>query len=190
MSIPKVLKIAVCGASAVGKSSISCRLAKQEPDSEHVSTIGVDYFALKRLPDYNARIGIWDLGGDRTFESITVPYINSANLILYVYDLTRSNTVLEIRRLYTSYKKIRDIDQIKSIVIGNKKDKKNVCSYCNSLGEKFANDLGAPHMVVSAKKNQGINELLSAIVTEMNLEKVVPTKNKDNVRMCDNCFLS
>ena len=191
MSIQKVLKLSLCGGSAVGKSSIGRRLANQEPDPDHVATIGVDYFA-RRLPAYNAKIGIWDLAGDTRFEPVTLPYIKGSTIILYVYDLTRYETIKDMRRLYKIYGNICNVDQIKTIVVGNKRDIEDSYNSCAVAGEKFARKLGVPHIVVSAKKNQGIDGLLSVIVTEMELEEVkieIKIEEKD-VRMCDNCMLS
>ena len=191
MSTQKVVKLSLCGASAVGKSSIGFRLAHKEPNMYYVSTIGVEYFS-RRLPSYNTRIGIWDLAGDKRFETITTQYIKNANIILYVYDLTRPSTVLELRKLHQIYEKMCNRDQIKIIVVGNKKDKENACDHSNSLGQIFANELEVPHVVISAKKNSGIHELLSTIVTEMKLKKSeerARSINKDNVRWWNRCIL-
>ena len=66
MSI-KVLKVSLCGAKEVGKSCIAQRLVDQEPYSDYVSTIGVDFFAL-HLPNYGTKMNIWDLGGEPRFQ--------------------------------------------------------------------------------------------------------------------------
>lgn len=189
--MPRVLKVSLCGANAVGKSSISCRLANQEPDLDHIATIGVDYFA-RRLPAYDARIGIWDLAGNVRFESITLPYIGCANTIVYVYDITRYQTVRDLRRLHKVHCGFRDISKVKLLIVGNKKDIENSYNTCLSEGEAFASELGAPHVAVSAKENQGIDELLIAMLTAMELEKVSSTSKTEDksVRMCDNCILS
>ena len=191
MSTQKVVKLSLCGASAVGKSSIGFRLANKEPNMYYVSTIGLDYFS-SRLHAYNTRIGIWDLAGDKRFETITTQYIKDSDIILYVYDLTRPSTVLELRKLHQIYEKMDNRDQIKIIVVGNKKDKENTCDHSNSLGEIFANELEVPHLIISAKKNSGIYELLSTIVTEMKLKKFevrARSVNKDTVRWWDRCIL-
>ena len=187
----RVLKVSLCGANAVGKSSIGCRLANQELDLDHIATIGVDYFA-RRLPAYNAKIGIWDLAGNIRFESITLPYIGCANTIVYVYDVTRYQTVRDIRRLHKIHCGIRDISQVRLLVVGNKKDIENSYNTCLTEGQAFASELEAPHVAVSAKENQGIDELLSTMLTEMELEKVnlKPKTDDKGVRMCDNCILS
>ena len=183
--MPRVLKVSLCGANAVGKSSISCRLANQEPDLDYIATIGVDYFA-RRLPAYDARI--WDLAGNVRFESITLPYIGCANTIVYVYDITRYQTVRDLRRLHKVHCDIRDMSKVKLLIVGNKKDIENSYNTCLSEGKAFARELGAFHVAVSAKKNQGIDELLTA----MELEKVSSTSKTEDesVKMCDNCILS
>jgi small GTP-binding protein len=188
MQKKKVLKLSLSGGNAVGKSSIAARLVRKEPDLEYNPTIGVDYFALS-LPSYKAKIGIWDLAGNRRFESLTIPYINRTNIRVYVYDLTRSESVNELISLHTIYEKYSSPKNFKVIVVGNKKDKEPY-NDCMLQGEKFANDLKAPHIIVSAKTNRGIDELLSVIINEVNLdiEHVnVVSDIKISMRTCECC---
>jgi len=192
----RILKMSLCGGNSVGKSSLGARLAQKEPDLEHNPTIGVDYFA-RRLPAYNAKIGIWDLAGDRRFDSIIAPYINSTTVILYVYDITRCESVMELRRLHTFYKKLRNLDDVKAIVVGNKKDKGSSPYICVNRGKAFAAELELPHIEDSATTNEGMDELLSRIIYETNLEKVksklvtdIKIINNDSLRTCRNCLIS
>jgi len=193
----RILKMALCGGNAVGKSSIGARLARQEPDLEHNPTIGVDYFA-RRLPAYNAKIGIWDLAGDRRFDTITTPYITGTTIILFVYDITRCESVMELRRLHSLYKKVRNLEKVNIIVVGNKMDKgPSAYTTCVDRGKTFAIELSAPHVEISAKTGQGLEELLSVIIRETNLEKVerdlmtdIKIMHNDSIRTCRNCLIS
>ncbi len=187
MQKKKVLKLSLSGGNAVGKSSIAARLVRKEPDLEYNPTIGVDYFALS-LPSYNAKIGIWDLAGNRRFESLTIPYIIRTTIRVYVYDLTRSESVNELISLHTIYEKYNNPKNFKVIVVGNKKDK-GPCNDCMLQGEKFANDLKAPHIIVSAKTNRGIDELLSVIINEVNLdiEQANVVSDIKCMRTCECC---
>jgi small GTP-binding protein len=191
MSTQTVLKLSLCGASAVGKSSLSCRLANKVPNTEYISTIGVDYFA-RRIPEYGLKIGIWDLAGDLRFEVVTPPYVMSSNILMYVYDLSRLQTVTNLRRLHHSYCNDHRIGKMKIIVVGNKKDKESSHNSCITEGERLAQDLKAPHLVTSATKNKGIDELIAVIINEMGIERLKDTEPtyKDLVRRCDRCSIS
>ena len=195
MSIKKVLKISVCGSSAVGKSSIGCRLSDKEPYPEHVSTIGVDFF-IKHLPLYSAKINIWDLAGDSRFQSITYAYVKGSDILILVYDMSRPSSVRELREIHEAYKKNK-IPNIRSIVVGNKSDMGNSCM---NSGINFAFHLGAPHITVSAKNNIGFDQLLDTILSLSRIESTVTDSIpevevnyiniKDIMRSCNKCIIS
>jgi len=190
MSKQRVLKITLCGESAVGKSSIGCRLANKEPDLDYTATVGVDYFA-RIVPSYDAKIGIWDLAGNSRFETVTLPYIKCTNTIVYVYDITRPSTVQEMQRLHKIHlRTLGKLGKIKILVVANKNDIENNHNTCLEAGKQFADSLGAPHVLVSAKMNKGIDDLLSILMIEMELDTDTKIKNKEDIRMCDNCILS
>ena len=155
MSIKRVLKVSVCGSSAVGKSSIGSRLSDKEPYPEYVSTIGVDFF-IKHLPMFGTKINIWDLAGDPNFQSITYSYVRGSDILVYVYDMSRLGSIRELRDIYNKYNDHK-INDIQSIVVGNKSDKSE--RYIKP-GINFATEIGAPHITVSAKDNTGIDQLL------------------------------
>jgi len=186
----RILKMSLCGGHAVGKSSIGSRIAKQEPYLDYNPTIGVDYFA-RRLPNYNAKISIWDLSGDRRFDTITAPYIKGTTIILYVYDITRYESVMELDRLHILYKGVSNLNNVKIIVVGNKTDKVSCLYNCVIFGKIFAEKLQVPHIEVSAKTNEGMDELLSLIIQETNLEKITIIPNTDTntdlLRTCRDC---
>ena len=194
MSIKKVLKVSVCGSSAVGKSSIGCRLSDKEPHPEHVSTIGVDFFT-KYLPTSNTKINIWDLAGNPNFQSITYSYIRGSDILIYVYDMSEFSSIRELRDIYDKYTDHK-IHNIQSIVVGNKSDKSE--RYIND-GINFATEIGAPHIIVSAKDNTGIDQLLDTILSLSPIKEIIlePPEIevnyiniKDVIRSCDRCVLS
>ena len=160
MSVKKVLKVTVCGGSAVGKSSIGCRLAGKEPYPDHVSTVGVDFFT-QYFPMYSVKINIWDLAGNERFQGITYAYVNGSDILIYVYDMSRRGSVRELRNIHSAYQQ-RKIPKIKSIVVGNKSD---IGNRCMNSGINFAIQLNAPHIVVSAKDNKGLDQLLDTIMS-------------------------
>ena len=182
-----VLKVSLCGPNDVGKSSIGSRLANRVPTQEYVYTVGVDFFA-RRLPSYNTKINIWDLSGSARFQDITRPYVRTSNVLLYVYDITRYRTIIDLRKLHELYKKEFITHKVHILVVGNKRDDENHYNSCMSVGEKFAKEIGAPHLVTSAKTNKGIDELLSAIIKEAGLKKYESAGS--TVRRCDQCVVS
>ena len=190
MIMQRVLKLSLCGPEAVGKSGLGRRLANQRPSSEYISTIGVEYYS-RRLPAYQTRIGIWDLAGDQRFKNITTSYIEGSGIIIYVYDVTKAQSLASLQHLYYTHLNGYHISKgAKLMVVGNKKDLETSRNSCRENGSEFAKQIGATHLVVSAKKNEGVDDLVSTLVDIMNLEEAHPTYIKGvNSRKCDRCFL-
>ena len=199
MSI-KVLKISLCGDKKVGKSFIAHRLTNQEPYLDYISTIGVDFFA-RRLPKCGIRMNIWDLGGDPRFRGITYPYIKGSNLLLYVYDMTREETICTLKDLHKTFSK-KKLSCAKVIVIGNKSDEVDSRCDCSEQGEKFASSINALHLTVSARNNVGIESILETIMKmfeidenskyeedEEDEEKEETSWGEDIVRECRECAI-
>ena len=195
MSIKKVLKVSVCGSSAVGKSSIGCRLSGKEPYPDHVSTIGVDFFT-RYLPMYGSKINIWDLAGNDRFQSITYSYVKGSDILIYVYDISELRSIRELQDIYNAYKENK-IPKMRSIVVGNKSDKGNNCM---NRGINFAFQLGAPHITVSAKDNTGFDQLLDTILSLAQVEpylqldpipevEVNYVNINDIMRSCNRCVI-
>ena len=195
MSI-KVLKISLCGDKKVGKSVLAHRLTNQEPFLDCVSTIGVDFFA-RRLPKCSTIMNIWDLGGDPRFRGITYPYVRGASLLLYVYDLTREETISTLMDLHKNFSE-RKISCEKVIVIGNKSDEVYYPHLnFSEQGEKFADSINALHLTVSAKDNVGIDSLLETVMELFEIEENSEYKeeekktswSQDMVRQCRECVI-
>ena len=190
MSIKKVLKISVCGSSAVGKSSIGCRLSDKEPHPDHVGTIGVDFF-VKHLPLYGAKINIWDLAGDSRFQSITYSYVKNSDILLLVYDMSRLSSIRELREIHEAYKNNK-IPKILSIVVGNKSDMGNECM---NSGVNFSSQIGAPHVTVISKDNTGFDQLMDTIISMVRIQTPLEVEIdyvniKDIMRTCNRCLIS
>ncbi len=178
-------KIAICGFTSVGKTSLCNRLTNRTPDTDYVSTIGVDYKS-ECLENHNLKLCYWDLAGDCRFEAITYSYVKKVHIVLFVYDINDYQSVYRLKTLYNTYKKI-NWDGL-SIVIGNMIDKKKTPNFINE-GIVFANDIKSPHILVSAKSEEGILNLKTCIIntlkTEFNVPPPAPQAYKDQ-RVC--CF--
>ena len=164
-----VFNISLCGASAVGKSSIAKCLAKKKPNLEYLYTIGIDYFT-RDLPQYNIKINGWDLAGDKRFNEIIYPFVQNSTVLVYVYDITRQSSVTELEKSHQYYINKGKITK-KIIIVGNKTDLETNYNSCVKSGEKFAKTIDAAHLVVSAIKNHGINELLQSILNKSGIKK-------------------
>lgn len=98
----KVVKVVLCGAPGVGKTSILKRLVSDPHDSfklDERSTIGVDFKTLSivsRKTGNSIRFQIWDTAGQERFKAVSASYFRGSHIFLYVYDVTKRDTFDDI----------------------------------------------------------------------------------------------
>jgi Ras-related protein Rab-1A len=163
MDNSRVLRTVVIGGQATGKSALSARIAGEEPSKEYVGTIGVDY-VVRRFSNEDFVVHLWDISGAERFESIIKTYIPKGKLVLIVYALNDTASLQHARKLYWKYTREDMFLADKIIVVANKVD---VASWdeLQKQGEKFAEQIKAEHVAVSAKTKEGLGHLISRMIS-------------------------
>ena len=113
-------KILIIGDSAVGKTSMLLKYVENHFPETHIATIGVEYKTKTITTDkYKINLNIWDTAGQERFKSITRSFFNSANGIVFVYDLTDKKTFDGVKNWI---KESAYYGRFESILCGNKVD--------------------------------------------------------------------
>ncbi|XP_050247975.1 ras-related protein RABA5b-like [Quercus robur] len=86
-----LLKIVLIGDSAVGKSNLLSRFARNEFDTNSKATIGVEFQTQAvEIDGKEVKAQIWDTAGQERFRAVTSAYYRGAVGALIVYDITRT----------------------------------------------------------------------------------------------------
>ncbi|OAP07945.1 hypothetical protein AXX17_AT2G40600 [Arabidopsis thaliana] len=94
-----LFKIVIIGDSAVGKSNLLTRYARNEFNPNSKATIGVEFQTQSMLIDgKEVKAQIWDTAGQERFRAVTSAYYRGAVGALVVYDITRSSTFENVGR--------------------------------------------------------------------------------------------
>ena len=120
-------KVLLCGAFAVGKTSLVLRYVDGVFSTDTIQTLGAN-FLKKSLEHkgpnnelYKVDMQLWDLSGTiRTAESISRTFFMGTSGVLFVHDLTRNWTLNEIPSWYKSVKAVSP--HFIPIIVGNKAD--------------------------------------------------------------------
>lgn len=117
------LKVLLTGAAAVGKTSLVQRFIKQRFAANYKLTVGVDILTkdVEFKQGEVATLSIWDIGGQQRFEFIRSTFYKGAAGALLVFDLTREQTYIEVRKWLTEIRQFAGQD-IPFVLIGNKHD--------------------------------------------------------------------
>lgn len=94
-----LFKIVLIGDSAVGKSNLLARFARNEFYPNSKSTIGVEFQTQKMdIDGKEIKAQIWDTAGQERFRAVTSAYYRGAVGALLVYDISRRLTFESVGR--------------------------------------------------------------------------------------------
>ncbi|XP_073708444.1 uncharacterized protein rab44 [Garra rufa] len=114
--------IVMVGNSCVGKTSFIRRFHEGQFTEDYRSTIGVDTFVQTiALPDRIVKLQIWDTAGQERFHSITTQVFRKADGLLFMYEITSSNSFTSVRDWISQAQEKAPDDAI-MMLLGNKND--------------------------------------------------------------------
>ncbi|UAM99753.1 GTP-binding protein [Polaribacter litorisediminis] len=114
-------KVLLVGNFGVGKTSLIRRFVFNEFSEDYISTIGVRVSSkIVRLDGVQIKLLIWDVAGIKDDEKVPKAYFLGASAALYVFDLSREETYLNIKNQVEMIKELSGLSTI--TVVGNKKD--------------------------------------------------------------------
>ncbi|KAM1454261.1 hypothetical protein ACFXTO_003785 [Malus domestica] len=94
-----LFKVVLIGDSAVGKSNLLSRFARNEFDPNNKATIGVEFLTQElEIDGKMIKAQIWDTAGQERFRAVTSAYYRGAVGALIVYDISRKTTFESVKR--------------------------------------------------------------------------------------------
>ncbi|WIA38488.1 hypothetical protein OEZ86_001810 [Tetradesmus obliquus] len=158
-SNPEVLiKVILCGDSGVGKTCLIERMFSNKFDPTLPSTIGTDQ-RFKRLKVDGVHIGVsvWDTAGQDRFQSLTPMYFRGAHGVVYVFDVTRRETLDSLgSKWMDDFRQYGTHPEAVQMVVGNKVDLGEEARVVSSdQGAAFARAHGCLYKETSAKEDCG-----------------------------------
>lgn len=166
--ISHMFKLVALGDGAVGKTSCIKQYTEGSFSERYIATIGTT-FALKTvdvtMPDGNrvtARVVLWDLAGQPTYNELRRRYMAGATMAIIVYDVTRPQTFLDVGEWFTKF--ITVCPNAVVSVVANKIDRQDRL-VPPAAGQMIQQWLDVLHYETSAKTGENINELFTELVT-------------------------
>jgi small GTP-binding protein len=167
-----IYKICVVGNGGVGKTSMVLRYCENAFKENYIMTIGSNFSTktvdLSEYPQFQVKLQIWDLAGQKHFSFVRPPFYRGATGIIYVFDLTRRSSFAELLEWRNEVEKV--VGQKASIIVGNKLDladqgKREVST---QDGESLKAELHANnYFETSAKVGNSIDSVFKVLTLEI-----------------------
>ncbi|MHA1584534.1 MAG: Rab family GTPase [Promethearchaeota archaeon] len=174
-------KILMLGESSTGKTSLSDRYITGYFDPEIKQTVGVDFYVKTLILDdekgktRRIKLQIWDLGGESRFRFLLPTYCLGSSGALFLFDLTRSDTLHALNHWVQIVKEKNG--KIPIILVGNKKDLAEHRKISKDLGiETAENNELYEFIEVSAKTGENVEILYNKLAKTM-LNRLLSQKN-------------
>ncbi|KAL6576798.1 Ras-related protein RABA5b [Orobanche minor] len=162
-----LFKIVVIGDSAVGKSNLLSRFARDEFDHNSKATIGVEFQTqVMEVDGKEVKAQVWDTAGQERFRAVTSAYYRGAVGALVVYDISRKGTFENINRWLDELKTHCDTT-VATMLVGNKCDLENIREVSVEEGKTLAEEQGLFFTETSALDSTNVNKALEIVVREI-----------------------
>ncbi|KAI8523320.1 hypothetical protein RHMOL_Rhmol13G0064200 [Rhododendron molle] len=162
-----LFKIVVIGDSAVGKSNLLSRFARDEFDLHSKATVGVEFQTqVLEVEGKEVKAQVWDTAGQERFRAVTSAYYRGAFGALLVYDITRRTTFDSIKRWLDELNTHCDTT-VARILVGNKCDLENIRDVSIDEGKSLAQEEGLFFIETSALDSTNVNAAFEIVIRQI-----------------------
>ena len=149
-------KVTLFGPGGVGKTSLLLRYIKDYYVEDLKKTIGSNFLINDvEIDGNNARLLLWDIGGQPQFAKLRTIYFKGSSAALGVFDLSSNQTLLKIPGWVSSIKKTVK-KTIPLILLGNKSDLESEREVDKTEAEDLAKRLNCEYLETSAKTGDNV----------------------------------
>ncbi|XP_074563303.1 ras-related protein RABA4d-like [Curcuma longa] len=165
--IDYVFKVVLIGDSAVGKSQLLARFARNEFNLDSKATIGVEFQTRTITIDHKTiKAQIWDTAGQERYRAVTSAYYRGAVGAMLVYDITKRQSFDHVTRWLEELRGHAD-KNIVIMLIGNKSDLGSLRAVPTEDAKEFAENENLFFMETSALEATNVESAFVTILTEI-----------------------
>ncbi|KAL2608277.1 hypothetical protein R1flu_026850 [Riccia fluitans] len=162
-----LFKVVLIGDSAVGKSNLLSRYARNEFHLNSKATIGVEFQTQSmEIDNKEIKAQIWDTAGQERFRAVTSAYYRGAVGALVVYDISRRSTFENVSKWLEELRMHSDASVV-TMLVGNKCDLHNARDIPTEEGNALAERENLFFIETSALDATNVNKAFQTVVKEI-----------------------
>ena len=164
-------KVCIFGDAGVGKTSLTYRFITNRFTQDTKLTLGVDIVAKDiSIDKYRIKLQIWDFGGEDRFKVFLPVYARGSSGGIFMYDLTRKNSLGNIKSWINIFKKnlTGEESEIPILGVGGKKDLSKEREITSEDPKSLAKKYKLYDLIeCSAKTGENIEKIFESITYKM-----------------------
>jgi len=166
-----VLKLALLGDAAVGKTSLINQYIQHRFNADYQPTLGVNIVVKElNIEELNAsiRLVLWDIAGQAKYDLSRKMFFQGCMGALFIYDVTRHSTFKNIETKW-----LKDLREFTGkdpayVLIGNKMDLKNSKVVSTQTGKELAEKINTSDFIeTSAKYGDNVENAFKKLVNQV-----------------------
>ncbi|MDD7916015.1 Rab family GTPase [Polaribacter ponticola] len=154
-------KVLLVGNFGVGKTSLIRRFVLSEFSEDYISTIGVRVSSkIVKFNKEEIKLLIWDVAGTNDDEKVPKAYFLGASAAMYVFDVSREETYLNLKN---KVEVVKELSGLKNItVVGNKKDLLN----SDEINHILKTISISVDLITSAKEDENVEDAFTILAKQ------------------------
>ncbi len=178
MGVRLAFKVCIVGDPGVGKTSLIIRYIENKFKENYIPTLGVE-FLTKKLEIGKQKVPtnliIWDIGGQKKWQTKLHLYLQGADGVIIIYDITRKSTFNNLGFWIGNI--IEHSGKVPYLLVGNKKDLENDRTVSMNDSIEFSKTLHSmPVLETSAKTGETVNAMFYKIAEDIIIHKASKSK--------------
>ncbi|QLG70359.1 hypothetical protein HG535_0A02980 [Zygotorulaspora mrakii] len=157
-------KLVVVGGGGVGKSALTIQLIQSHFVDEYDPTIEDSYRKQVVIDNKVTILDILDTAGQEEYSAMREQYMRTGEGFLLVYSVTSKTSFDELMTYYQQIQRVKDIDYVPIVVVGNKSDLEEERQVSYEEGANMAREMNAPFLETSAKQAINVDDAFYTLV--------------------------
>lgn len=169
----------------MGKSCLTIQFISEKFVEEYDPTMEDSYRKQVTVDNEECLLDIFDTAGQEDFSAVRDQYMRTGDGFLCVYSIILEPSFAAVSGFYEHILRVKDLEELPFILVGNKCDLDNERVVSREEGEKLSKQLGCRFMETSAKTRHNVVEVFHEVVREIKKwraqhqeEDVLPLKSK------------
>eukprot|EP01111_Echinosteliopsis_oligospora_P001901 TRINITY_DN1278_c0_g1_i1.p1 TRINITY_DN1278_c0_g1~~TRINITY_DN1278_c0_g1_i1.p1 ORF type:complete len:195 (-),score=47.34 TRINITY_DN1278_c0_g1_i1:132-716(-) len=161
------IKLVLVGSGGVGKSCLTIQFIAQRFVDEYDPTLEDSYRKQTTVEGDEYVLDIYDTAGQEDFSAVRDQYMRTGHGFLCVYSITYAQSFREVSKLHSHILKVKDLDQVPFVLVGNKCDLVEYREVPKADGETLAKKINCKFMEASAKDRINVDQSFHELVKEV-----------------------